>query len=195
MSASTIISSITRHYLEGLGFFVRATEVSDAKAATKKPFAIELLSKEVATPDTIDKFYLFATDLEKVAQAILFTNAWQLPSNNSTLFKTSTKIHSFIEKNMLRKKEVAQQLRTIQSLFPEKTFILLLPTFPTNESHLRSIETSLRECGVTAVLSFRSIIREACSQSNLAEGKAWADTLQILQTYDLLRSDQLELFS
>jgi hypothetical protein len=111
--------------------------------------------------------------------------------------KTSPEIFAFLEdsvvKDAARFFPVAPQESGTP---PDVTKILVLPGLPTTEPFRTESVQILKERGVDAIISFRSMLLDIIGRIETNRNYRKSDTLQllrILKTYDLLREPQLNL--
>ena len=76
--------------------------------------------------------------------------------------------------------------------------VLVLPGLPTADPHRAESIRLLREKGVDAIISFRSMLQDIIAKVETNLNYQKSDVLQvlrILKNYDLVKDPQLELFS
>lgn len=189
-----MIHEVTQQYLYQSGFFIRPLL---ADYSSKVDISLLECKSDQTTEDRSaahSDFFLFKKDIHRLNGNLLILDTWKLPDSSSPLFKTSAKASSFIEKQICKKKVLLKEISLIKEKYTSQDFYILLPTFPTNEIHRQQIQEALAGHGIQGAFSFRSILREICSMDIDQLQDPWAKTLQVLQIYDFLQTDQLELF-
>lgn len=196
---SAIDEGIVREYFEQNGFFVRQVRKYQVQARKKTgDEEIDLLVHNPAwqrgsrRPD----FFLFASELPFVHRAIVAVKPWHTDVFSPGLLRNSEEIFGFLEKNVL--KEVSRLFPVAEAAEGEGDIakILVLPALPTTEPARSQSVQLLKERGVDAIISFRSMLLDLIEsvETNRSYGKS--DTLQVirvLKNYDLLKSGQLDL--
>ncbi|HZZ19635.1 MAG TPA: hypothetical protein VFE25_09710 [Opitutaceae bacterium] len=197
---SAIDEGIVREFFEQNGFFVRQVRKYQVQARRKTgDEEIDLLvhnpawNKAARKPD----FFLFSSELQFVHQAVVAVKPWHTDVFTPNMLKGSPEIFGFLEKNVL--KQAAK-------LFPSEgdgigsdvTKILVLPALPTAEPFRSQSVAMLKEKGVDAILSFRSMLLDLIEKIDANRNYGKSDTLQVirvLKNYDLLKDAQLDLLS
>lgn len=196
---SAIDEGIVREYFEQAGFFVRQARkyaVVARRGAAEE--VIDLLVFNPAWQRSARKpdFFLFANELPLVQQGIVSIKGWHAAGRfTPSMLRSQPEIFRFLEENVL--KEASR-------FFPAETAeggaglmkILVLPGLPTAEPYRSQAVAMLKERGVDAVLSFRSMLLDLIDKVELNRNYGKSDTLQlirVLKTYDLLQDPQLDL--
>lgn len=199
---SAVDENIVREYFEQNGFLVRQMRKYDVVARKKTgEEEIDLLvlnptyQRGARKPD----FFLFPSELPYIQRAIVVVKAWHTGRFTPNTLKGSPEIFSFLEENVLK---------GVSRFFPDDaeaagegeglTKILVLPSLPTAEPFRTQSVQMLKERGVDAIISFRSMMLDLIEkiEANRTYGKS--DILQvmrILKNYDLIKDTQLEIFS
>jgi hypothetical protein len=193
---SAIDEGIVREFFEQNGFFVRQARKYQVQARKKTgDEEIDLLvinpswQPESRKPD----FFLFPSELPFVRRAIVAVKPWHTEVFTPGMLKNSPEVFGFLEKTVVKQ---------VERLFPvdsaETTKILVLPALPTAEPYRTQSVQMLKERGVDAIISFRSMLFDLIDsvETNLSYGKS--DTLQVirvLKNYDLLKDPQLDLLA
>ncbi|MEN9637712.1 MAG: hypothetical protein RL077_6116 [Verrucomicrobiota bacterium] len=196
---SAIDEGIVREYFEQNGFLVRQARKYQVSARRKiAEEEIDLIvynplwQRDARPPD----FFLFPTELPFVQKAIVAVKGWHTGVFTPNMLKSSPEIFGFLQENVL--KEAAR-------LFPSEagggaagalTKILVLPSLPTAEPFRSQSVALLKEHGVDAIISFRSMLLDLLAKIEINQNYNKSDTLQVmrlLKNYDLLKDTQLEL--
>ena len=197
---SAIDEGIVREYFEQSGFFVRQGRKYQVQARKKTSGEeIDLLVYNPAwqpgrrNPD----FFLFATELPYIRRAIVAIKPWHTEVFTPAALKNAPdKIFSFLEENVLRQ---AKRLFSPEAGDPDgrdMTKVLVLPALPTAEPFRTQSVALLKERGVDAIISFRSMLLDLIDKIEINRSYGKSDALQvmrILKNYDLLKDTQLDL--
>ncbi|MCR6654359.1 MAG: hypothetical protein NVV63_00770 [Opitutus sp.] len=197
---SAIDEGIVREYFEQNGFLVRQVRKYQVTARRKSgDEEIDLLVYNPAwergsrRPD----FFLFSTELPFIQRAVVSVKPWHTNVFSPGILKSSPEIFRFLEEKVL--KEATR-------LFPatadgegeaELTKILVLPSLPTAEPFRSQSVELLKQNGVDAIISFRSMLLDLLEKIEVNQNYTKSDTLQvmrILKNYDLLKDAQLDMF-
>ena len=143
-------------------------------------------------------FFLFSNELQFVRQAVVAVKGWHSGVFTPAMLKNSPEIFGFLEEKVLK---------NVTRLFPETasddpagalTKILVLPSLPTAEPFRSQSVEMLKERGVDAIISFRSMLLDLLDKVEVNQNYTKSDTLQvmrILKNYDLLKDAQLDLLA
>jgi hypothetical protein len=198
---SAIDEGIVREYFEQAGFFVR--QVRKYALTARKGAAEEVIDLVVFNPGwergaRKPDFFLFANELPFVQRAVVSIKGWHAAGRfTPSTLRNQPEIFRFLEQNVL--KEASR-------LFPDPDDaegsdllkILVLPGLPTAEPYRSQTVSMLKEKGVDAVISFRSMLLDLIDKVELNRNYGKSDTLQlirVLKTYDLLQDPQLDLLT
>lgn len=197
---SAIDEGIVREYFEQNGFLVRQVRKYQVSARRKTgDEEIDLLVYNPAWQPGSRKpdFFLFSTELPLVHRGMIAVKGWHTGVFTPNMLKSSPEIFRFLEDNVL--KEVTR-------FFPAPTAaeepgdaltkILVLPSLPTQEPFRSQSVAMLKERGVDAIISFRSMLLDLIEKTEINRNYGKSDTLQvirILKNYDLLKDAQLDL--
>jgi hypothetical protein len=197
---SAIDEGIVRDYFEQNGFFVRQVRKYQVQARKKTVNEeIDLLvynptwRKSARKPD----FFLFASELPLIHRAVVAVKPWHTDVFTPATLKGSPEIFGFLEENVLKQAE---------RLFPANpegatdgmTKILVLPALPTAEPFRSQSVQLLKEKGVDAIISFRSMLLDLIDKTESNRNYGKSDNLQmirILKKYDLIKEAQMDLLS
>ncbi|MFA5257318.1 MAG: hypothetical protein WC360_04145 [Opitutales bacterium] len=195
---------IVREYFELQGFMVRQWRKYQTPPRKKLPEEeIDLL---VMNPNYVrggrdPGFMLFASELRYVPRAVVAVRGWHTTQHfTPRLIQSSSEIAKFLERDVLKSAE--DFFGPSGEEFGggnERLFkILVLPGLPTAEPHRSDSVRLLRERGVDAVISFRSMLADIISMVEINRNYSKSDLLQIiriLKIYDLVKDPQLALFT
>lgn len=198
---SAIDEGIVREYFEQNGFLlrqVRKYQLQKRRASADEE--IDLLVYNPAWKRGARKpdFFLFATELPYVHRAVVAVKGWHTDVFSPGMMKNSPEIFRFLEETVMK-----QATR----LFPgpgseeggdDLTKILVLPGLPTQEPFRSQSVQMLKERGVDAIISFRSMLLDLIDKVEINRNYRKSDTLQlirILKNYDLLKDAQLDLLT
>lgn len=195
---------IVREYFELQGFMVRQWRKYQTPPRKKLPEEeIDLL---VYNPNYVrggraPNFMLFSSELPYIHRAVVTVRGWHTAQHfTPRLIQNSSEIVKFLERDVLKSAE--------EFFGPSDDYfgkdggslhkILVLPGLPTAEPHRSESIALLREKGVDAVISFRSMLADIISMVEINRNYAKSDLLQIiriLKAYDLCKDPQMKLFS
>jgi len=200
---SAIDEGIVREYFEQNGFLVRQVRKYQVQARKKTgDEEIDLLVYNPAYQRGARKpdFFLFSNELGYVHRAMIAVKGWHTDVFSPAMLKNSPEIFRFLEENVLK-----QATR----FFPADaddveagveagalTKILVLPSLPTAEPFRSQSVQMLKEHGVDAIISFRSMLLDLIEKIEINRNYRKSDTLQvmrILKNYDLLKDAQMDL--
>ncbi len=198
---SAIDEGIVREYFEQNGFLVRQVRKYQVSARRKTgDEEIDLLVYNPAwqrgskRPD----FFLFSNELPLVHRAMIAVKGWHTGVFTPNMLRSSPEIFRFLEDNVL--KEATRFFPTDADAIGDDglTKILVLPSLPTQEPFRSQSVELLKERGVDAIISFRSMLIDLVDKVEINRNYGKSDTLQvmrILKNYDLLKDAQLDLLS
>ncbi len=201
---SAIDEGIVREYFEQNGFLVRQVRKYEVQARKKTgDEEIDLLVYNPAFDRSARKpdFFLFSNELPYIHRAIVVVKGWHSGRFTPGILKSSPEIFRFLEENVLKEairffpktSETSEGEQDSQDL----TKILVLPSLPTAEPFRSQSVQMLKERGVDAIISFRSMLLDIIDRIEINRSYGKSDTLQvirILKNYDLLKEAQLEMF-
>lgn len=195
---AAIDEGIVREYFEQNGFLVRQLRKYQVAARRKTSTEeVDLLvfnpgwQPEARKPD----FFLFSTELPFIQKAMVAVKGWHTGVFTPNMLKNSPDIFGFLEENVLK---------NVTRFFPppgpgegELTKILVLPSLPTAEPFRSQSIALLKERGVDAIISFRSMLLDLLEKIEVNQNYTKSDTLQVMRlmkNYDLLKDAQLDMF-
>lgn len=202
---SAIDEGIVREYFEQNGFFVR--QVRKYQVVARKKTGDEEIDLLVYNPawkpgQRKPDFFLFSSELPYVNRAVVAVKPWHTDVFTPGMLKNSPEVFSFLEKNVVRQ---------VSRFFPppldagaeppgerqeDITKILVLPSLPTAEPYRSQSVQMLKDAGVDAIISFRSMLLDLIDAVEANRNYGKSDTLQVirvLKNYDLIKDPQLDL--
>jgi hypothetical protein len=201
---SAIDEGIVREYFEQNGFLVRQVRKYQVQARRKTgDEEIDLLVYNPAFQRGSRKpdFFLFSNDLPNVHRAMVAVKGWHTDVFSPGMMKNSPEIFRFLEENVLKQATRLFPADSEDAGSGEEgggalTKILVLPSLPTAEPFRSQSVQVLKERGVDAIISFRSMLLDLIDKIEINRNYRKSDTLQvmrILKNYDLLKDAQLDL--
>ena len=195
--------NIVREYFELHGFLVR--QLRKYQTPPRKKLAEEEIDLYVYNPGSVKtdrepNFLLFSSELVYIRRAVVAVKGWHTHTRFTPAMLTkSSEIFNFLEKNVLKIAEdfFADSEESIEDESGKLYKILVLPGLPTAEPHRSESIKLLKEKGVDAIISFRSMLIDILTKVETNRNYSKSDTLQvlrILKNYDLVKTPQLELF-
>jgi hypothetical protein len=199
---SAIDEGIVREYFEQNGFLVR--QVRKYQVQSRRKTGDEEVDLIVYNPAYVRSsrrpdFFLFANELANIHRAIVVVKGWHTGRFTPNMLKSSPEIFRFLEENVL--KEVTRFFPVDAEEpgnAPDVVKILVLPSLPTAEPFRSQSVAVLKEHGVDAIISFRSMLLDIIERVEINKSYGKSDTLQvirILKNYDLLKNAQLDLLA
>jgi hypothetical protein len=197
---SAIDEGIVREYFEQNGFLVRQARKYVVQSRRKtSDEEVDLLvynpsyQRSARRPD----FFLFSTELAYIYRAIVVVKGWHTTAHfTPATLKSSPEIFAFLEENVVKE---ATRFFPVDpdepGNHPDITKILVLPGLPTAEPFRSQTVQMLKERGVDAIISFRTMLLDIIERIETNRNYRKSDTLQllrILKNYDLLRAPQLD---
>jgi hypothetical protein len=199
---SAIDEGIVREYFEQNGFLVRQVRKYQVQARRKtgdEEVDLVVYNPAYARNSRKPDFFLFASELACIHRAIVVVKGWHTGRFTPAMLKSSPEIFRFLEENVVKE---------VKRFFPvdaeepgnaaDVTKILVLPSLPTAEPFRSQSVTMLKEHGVDAIISFRSMLLDIIDSVEINKSYGKSDTLQvirILKNYDLLKDAQLDLLA
>ncbi|HEY9250530.1 MAG TPA: hypothetical protein VIO38_15430 [Rariglobus sp.] len=196
---SAIDEGIVREYFEQNGFLVRQVRKYQVQARKKTgDEEIDLLvynpswQRGSRKPD----FFLFSNELPLVRRAMIAVKGWHTGVFTPNMLRSSPEIFRFLEDNVMREATRFFPAADADEEGDDLTKILVLPSLPTQEPFRSQSVAMLKERGVDAIISFRSMLLDLIEKTEINRNYGKSDTLQvirILKNYDLLKDAQLDL--
>ena len=143
-------------------------------------------------------FFLFSNELPLVHRAMIAVKGWHTGVFTPNMLKSSPEIFRFLEDNVLKEATRFFPADADAGEGDDLTKILVLPSLPTQEPFRSQSVALLKERGVDAIISFRSMLLDLVDKVEINRNYGKSDTLQvmrILKNYDLLKDAQLDLLS
>ncbi|MFA6963021.1 MAG: hypothetical protein WC205_19870 [Opitutaceae bacterium] len=196
---SAIDEGIVREYFEQNGFLVR--QVRKYQVQARKKTGDEEIDLLVYNPSWLrgsrkPDFFLFSNELPLVRRAMIAVKGWHTGVFTPNMLKSSPEIFRFLEDNVLREATRFFPSADTTEDSDDLTKILVLPSLPTQEPFRSQSVAMLKERGVDAIISFRSMLLDLIEKTEINRNYGKSDTLQvirILKNYDLLKDAQLDL--
>ncbi len=199
---SAIDEGIVREYFEQNGFLVR--QVRKYQVQARKKTGDEEIDLLVYNPswqrgERKPDFFLFSNELPLVHRAMIAVKGWHTGVFTPNMLKSSPEIFRFLEDNVM--KEATRFFPAAEAAEEgedQLTKILVLPSLPTQEPFRSQSIAMLKERGVDAIISFRSMLLDLIEKTEINRNYGKSDTLQvirILKNYDLLKDAQMDLLS
>lgn len=195
---AAIDEGIVREYFEQNEFLVRQLRKYQVQSRRKTSAEeVDLLVFNPAWQHGSRKpdFFLFSSELRFIQRAVVSVKGWHTGVFTPNMLKSSPEIFGFLEEKVLRK---------VTRFFPmsspdegDVTKILVLPSLPTAEPFRSQSVALLKERGVDAIISFRSMLLDLLEKIEVNQNYAKSDTLQVMRlmkNYDLLKDAQLDMF-
>lgn len=195
---AAIDEGIVREYFEQNGFLVRQLRKYQVQARRKTSAEeVDLLVFNPAWQAGMRKpdFFLFSTELPFIQKAVVAVKGWHTGVFTPNMLKSSPEIFGFLEENVL--KNVTRLFQPPAPGEGDVTKILVLPSLPTAEPFRSQSVALLKERGVDAIISFRSMLLDLLDKIEVNQNYTKSDTLQVLRlmkNYDLLKETQLDMF-
>jgi hypothetical protein len=198
---SAIDEGIVREYFEQNGFLVR--QARKYQVQTRRKTSDEEVDLLVYNPayqrgSRRPDFFLFSTELPYIHRAIVVVKGWHTTGHfTPATLKGSPEIFTFLAENVVKEATRFFPVDVDEpGNHPDITKILVLPGLPTAEPYRTQSVQMLKERGVDAIISFRSMLLDIIDSIEINRNYRKSDTLQLLRiikTYDLLRESQLKL--
>jgi hypothetical protein len=203
---SAIDEGIVREYFEQNGFLVRQVRKYQVQSRRKTDDEeIDLLvynpsyRRGVRKPD----FFLFSSELEYVHRAMVAVKGWHTDVFSPAMLKNSPEIFRFLEDKVLKQvtrffPADAEDAENTSESGGSLVKILVLPSLPTAEPFRSQSVQMLKERGVDAIISFRSMLLDLIEKIEVNRNYTKSDTLhvmRILKNYDLLKDAQMDLLA
>lgn len=199
---SAIDEGIVREYFEQNGFLVRQVRKYQVQSRRKTDDEeIDLLVYNPAYRRGARKpdFFLFSNELEFVHRAMIAVKGWHTDVFSPAMLKNSPEIFSFLEEKVMKQVTrffPADSAEAEADAGGALTKILVLPSLPTAEPFRSQSVQMLKERGVDAIISFRSMLLDLIDKIEVNRNYTKSDTLhvmRILKNYDLLKDAQMDL--
>jgi hypothetical protein len=189
---AAVSETIVREYFELNGFLVRQFRKYLAPAG-REDDDIDFL---VLNPQPLQRtgerpFLLGSPDLGSIERAIVILKAWHTEVFSPALLTNTPDFFRFLEKKTFQ--HAAAEFGKSGTLLK----ILALPALPQDAQARDQSIAILRERGLDAVISFRTMLADLVNHVEPNRNYQKSDLLQlirVLKTYDFVKDQQLELF-
>ena len=199
---SVIDEGIVREYFEQNGFLVRQVRKYQVQARRKtgdEEVDLIVYNPTYARNSRRPDFFLFASELAYIQRAIVVVKGWHSDTFTPGILKSSPEIFRFLEEKVMKGMTRFFPVDAEEpGNAPDVTKILVLPSLPTAEPFRSQSVAMLKEHGVDAIISFRSMLLDIIERVEINKSYGKSDTLQvirILKNYDLLKDAQLDLIA
>jgi hypothetical protein len=198
---SAIDEGIVREYFEQNGFLVRQVRKYQVQARRKTgDEEIDLLVYNPSWKRGTRRadFFLFSNELPYIHRAIIAVKGWHTGVFTPNMLRSSPEIFRFLEDNVMKEATRFFPADATDEAGDALTKILVLPSLPTQEPFRSQSVALLKERGVDAIISFRSMLLDLVEKTEVNRSYGKSDTLQvirILKNYDLLKDAQLDLLT
>lgn len=198
---SAIDEGIVREYFEQNGFLVR--QVRKYQVQARKKTGDEEIDLIVYNPTwqpgaRRPEFFLFASELPLVQRAVVSVKPWHTNVFSPAILKSSPEIFAFLQENVLKEATRWFPAGPVEGQGGGDLLkILVLPSLPTAEPFRTQSVELLKERGVDAIISFRSMLLDLLDKVEVNQNYTKSDTLQVLRVlknYDLVKDVQLDIF-
>ena len=200
---SAIDEGIVREFFEQNGFFVR--QVRKYQVQSRKKTGEEEIDLLVYNPSwqpgsRRPEFFLFPNELPFIQRAIVAVKPWHTEVFTPGMLKNAPEVFGFLEKNVVKQvtrffpASVEPEIEGSE-MGDDITKILVLPALPTAEPYRSQSVQLLKERGVDAIISFRSMLLDLIETVEPNRNYGKSDTLQVirvLKNYDLLKDPQMD---
>lgn len=198
---SGIDETIVREYFELNGFLVRQMRKYQVQSRAKRSEEeIDLIVYNPAYRESAGdhNFMLFSNELPRIARAVVFVKGWHSQKFTPATLRSSADIFKFLEKDIYKRADELFAIDKDQLEDPNRfKKILVLPGLPTHEPHKSESIKLLKDVGLDAIISFRSMLQDILGKVEINHNYSKSDflqTLRILKNYDMVKSPQLDLF-
>lgn len=191
--------AIVREYFEYYGFFTKTLRKACPQAKrtlADEGGALYVKNPAFAVGGREPAFTMFSSELKYIDSAVVCVRGWH--EDKAALASTldGAEITKYVETKILKKIDKWFDIDLKGELgIDEKPFkILVAPVFPMQEQYRRDVTHMLREKGVDAILSFKSMLVDLIDHVDTKEVYPKSETLQLIRmmkTFDLIKNSQL----
>ncbi|MCH6257156.1 hypothetical protein MLD52_11410 [Puniceicoccaceae bacterium K14] len=191
--------TIVQEYFEYNGFLVKALRKACPQA--KRSLADEGASLYVKNSNFVSggrdpAFTIFSSELRYMDSAIICVRGWHEDKAALATMTDGAEVAKYVETKISKKisKWFPQDVLESIGIKEAPMKILVAPVFPMHEQYRREIERVLREHGIDAILSFKSLLVDLIEHVNTKEVYPKSESLQLirmLKTFDLVKSSQM----
>jgi hypothetical protein len=193
---------ILREYFELNGFLVRQLrkyQVHSRRKLAEEEFDLLIYNPSFRVGGRKPDFFLKALDLSYVHRAVVVVKGWHTTLRfTPRMLQNSSEILGFLEENVLKAIDDLFVLDTEdKEASGDLLKILVIPGLPEHEPQRSESIRLLKEKGVDAIISFRSVLLELINRVKTHHTYEKSDVLQVLRllkNYDLIKDPQMELF-
>ncbi len=187
---SAVSEAIVREYFEHHGFLVRQGRKFIApNQGDDDEIDFVVLNPKPAPGEF--PFELSSADLPKLARAMVVVKSWHTDTFSAGLLANAPEIFRFLEPAVL-----GQITQSFGADGPVAK-VLVVPALPKEVEARRQSIRLLKEKGIDAVLTFRTLIADLLASVETNRNYQKSDllqTLRVLKNYDFIREPQLDLF-
>lgn len=195
--------AIIREYLEQNGFLTRSlrkTRSQSKKTAKEEGLDIYAWNPHFVAGARAPSFLLFSSELRYVKSMVICIRGWHSDKAALASMHSGPDILKHLESNVLKKVEAWMDLDgEADDLVDDSTLkALVAPVFPTQEAYRKQCASALREKGVDAIISFKSVLLDLIDRSDtkLVYPKSNAmQMLRVLKTFDLIKDSQMNFLT
>ena len=208
VSVMTLLEElVAREYLERNGFFLKllypeiTVQSKKTKAKGGGPHPTYLIQRQTGRSQNEplgDRFQLFSSDLGGLAMAILVAFGWSTPGLSQQVFQSGARYRSWVRNQVVPSFQSSLQGVGKQEHSPSSPAkMVLLPGLPVSEPYRQECIDLLKDSGVEAMFSIRTLLESLVGQIPLSPGIATStlsEMIRLLKVYELIRPPQMDLF-
>lgn len=197
-----------REYFERNGFFVRPWTLErtlSGKKQTRTSGGIVVHHPGPRKDPESRGFQLFSGDMAAVRAAVVVVRAPHVGSFSPALLKNSSRMFTFLKKEVLGKEErlfpaeESGELKEVTGCADSSGWerILVLPGLPVGDPHRGECIELLRTSGVDGMIAFSTVLENLLRQVRVNQSYGDSDLLELLRVlkiYDLVKEPQMQLF-
>ena len=141
-------------------------------------------------------FLLFSSELRYVKSMVICIRGWHSDKAALASMTSGPDMLKHLESTVLKKVDswISADSDTEELMDDSTLSVLVAPVFPTQEAYRRQCAQALREKGVDAIISLRSILLDLIDRADtrLVYPKSEVmQTLRVLKTFDLVKDSQM----
>ncbi|MDA0576600.1 MAG: hypothetical protein O3B24_00710 [Verrucomicrobia bacterium] len=191
---SAVNELLVREYFEMCGYLIaqpRKYSVPGRAKTADEEVDLVVFNPTIETQRLPENFVWNTGDLKTVARAVVGVRGWHTDRFYASTFEKTPEVFRFVQPDSV--KFAAKILGA-----SDMAKVICIPNLPASgELKARSIH-ALKERGVDGVISFRTILAELVAGVDINRNYEKSDLLQVirlLKNYELVRDDQLDLFT
>lgn len=191
---TAVNETVVREYFEMLGFLVsqpRKYTVPGRQKSAEEEVDLVVYNPQIKDRKTPSSFVWSGVDLKLIDRAVVGIRGWHTERFYASRVEQTPDILRFVEPESIK---FAGRIMGGDDMLR----VLCLPRLPASgELRAKSI-TMLKERGVDGILSFETILRELAASVETNRNYEKSDILQVIRLmkcYNLIKDDQMELFS